>query len=104
MDAQTEQRMTALAAANEVRTKRRQLKERMAVGEEDARALLAEPPDLIGTVEIGDFLTWVPKVGREKSKAITFRARVSPSRLLINLTPVERSAVAQQLPGPRVTA
>lgn len=98
-DAQTEQRMTALTAANAIRTKRKELKERMAVGQEDARELLAQPPELIENVEIGEFLRWVPRIGKSKAREIARKARVSPSRPLVNLSPRERTEVAQLLPA-----
>lgn len=105
-DARLAQRMTALAAANDIRTKRKELKERMAVGQEDARELLAQPPELIATVEIGEFLKWIPRVGKSKAREIARKARVSPSRPLVNLSPRERTELAQLLPvvfPPRVS-
>jgi hypothetical protein len=93
-----EQSMRALASANRVRTARKQLKERLALGEEDARELLREVPPWLSSAEIMDFLTWIPKVGEVKARKIVAKAMLNPSRTLSALTERQRQEVASLLP------
>src|SRR3712207_5188747 len=60
------QRMEALQRANEIRTKRAQLKRDLKAGRLSIHDLLLEPPEYIGTAKVFDMLLAVPKYGRVK--------------------------------------
>lgn len=92
------QSMDALQAANAVRTGRKELKRDLRIGKQDARKLLAEPPELIHTAQVGDFLRWVPWVGTVRARQIARRAGVSPSRSVGHLSARQRAEIAARLP------
>jgi hypothetical protein len=86
----TEQRMQALALANEIRMGRAQLKRDMKVGRRHLRELLEQPPELIDTMKILDLLLAAPKVGRVKATKMLSRAQVAPSKAVGRLSPRQR--------------
>lgn len=94
----TEQSMRALAGANRVRTARKDLKERLLLGEEDARDLLRAVPPWLATAEVVEFLTWIPKIGDVKAKKIAAKAIVSPSKSLSSLSARQVEEVCKMLP------
>lgn len=95
-----DQRTAALQKANTVRVERKKLKRRIAVGEVDARELLAQPPDVIHTAKVIEFLTWCPKVGKVKARRICARAGLhSPTISLSRLGDGTRARIAELLPS-----
>jgi hypothetical protein len=97
-----QQRMDALAIANEVRTRRAQLKRDLKAGRVDVLDLLLEPPEWIETMKVFDLLLAMPKVGRVKANKVLGRARVSPSKTLGGLTERQRMEVLALLGPARV--
>lgn len=93
-----DQRRKALQKANKVRTGRKELKERLALGTEDARALLAKPTALISEVEIIEFLTWVPHIGKTTAKGIMSKTETSGTLHVGCLGEATRRRIAQYLP------
>ena len=73
------QRLDALERANEVRTKRAQLKRDLKGGRESIHTLLIEPPEYVETAKVFDMLLAVPKYGRVKVNKVLTRA-ASPRR------------------------
>ena len=60
------QRMEALQRANEIRTRRAQLKRDLKAGRASIHDLLLEPPEYVETAKVFDMLLAVPKYGRVK--------------------------------------
>src|SRR3712207_5619229 len=62
------QRMDALQRANEIRTRRAQLKRDLKGGRVTIHDLLSSPPDYLETAKVFDMLLAVPKYGRVRSE------------------------------------
>lgn len=65
-----QQRDRALAEANRIRTARKEFKRQLADGEVELGTLLMEPPEEILTAEVGQFLEWMPGIGRWRAGKI----------------------------------
>src|SRR4051794_41639030 len=74
-----QQRMDALARANEIRTRRAQLKRDLKAGRTSIHDLLLEPPAFVETAKVFDMLLAVPKYGRVKVNKVLQSCRISPS-------------------------
>jgi hypothetical protein len=92
-DRNLEQRMEALARANEIRSKRAQLKRDIKAGRLHVTALLADPPYWILTAKVYDLLMAAPKLGRVKVNKILSRARVASSKTVDGLTVRQREEI-----------
>src|SRR5579859_4825998 len=75
-------RMEALQRANDVRSRRAQLKRDLKAGRTPIHELLLEPPDYLLTAKVFDLLLAVPKYGRVKVNKILSQCRISPSKTL----------------------
>ena len=64
------QRMEALQRANDIRTRRAQLKRDLKAGRQPIDRLLLEPPEYLATAKVFDLLLAVPKYGRVKVNKI----------------------------------
>src|ERR1700744_6427660 len=64
------QRMEALQRANDIRTRRAQLKRDLKAGRQPIDRLLMEPPDYLTTANVFDLLLAVPQYGRVKENKI----------------------------------
>jgi hypothetical protein len=84
------QRMDALRRANEVRTRRADVKTFTKVGLVDALKLVADPPDWMETMKVFDLLVSVPKLGRVKANRILQDCRISPSKTLGGISERQR--------------
>lgn len=92
-DRSIEQRMTALAEANRIRTARKDLKRDLKRGHDDVGRrvrvydVLARRHDRdLATMKLYDLLVATPKIHRVKANTILGKARVSPSKTLGGLT------------------
>jgi hypothetical protein len=85
-----QQRLDALAHANEVRTYRAQLKRYMKTGLTRFPEVLCGDDPLLATMPVYDLLVSIPKVRRVKAQAVLAGARVSPSKTLGGLTDRQR--------------
>lgn len=94
-----QQRMDALANANEIRTFRRQLKMDLKFKRQSATELLLEPPGQIETMKVFDLLMAVPKYGRVKVNKMLLQARISPSKTVGGLSQRQRTELASMLGG-----
>ena len=76
------QRMDALARANQIRIKRAQLKRDLKSGRLSIHALLLDPPEYVETAKVFDMLLAVPKYGRVKVNKILAHCRIAPSKTI----------------------
>ena len=91
------QRMEALQRANEIRTRRAQLKRDLRAGRASIHHLLTEPPDWVETAKVFDMLLAVPKYGRVKVNKILQQCRISPSKTIGGLSERQRAELVSML-------
>jgi hypothetical protein len=91
------QRMDALARANQIRTKRAQLKRDLKSGRLSIHTLLLKPPEYVETAKVFDMLLAVPKYGRVKVNKILAHCRISPSKTIGGLSERQRSELVSLL-------
>lgn len=91
------QRMAALEHANEVRTKRAQLKRDLGGGRCTIGTLLVDPPDCIATMRLFDLILSLPKYGRVRVNKVLAQCRISPSKTVGGLSPRQRDEVLSLL-------
>ena len=91
------QRLDALERANEVRTKRAQLKRDLKGGRCSIETLLTDPPPFVETAKVFDMLLAVPKYGRVKVNKVLQQCRISPSKTIGGLSQRQRSELVGQL-------
>src|SRR5260370_42531525 len=92
------QRMDALQRANEIRTRRAQLKRDLKAGRYSIHQLLAKPPEYVETAKVFDMLLAVPKYGRVKVNKILAQCRISPSKTIGGPSQLHRSELVSLLP------
>src|SRR5947209_20047426 len=80
------QRMEALQRANDIRSRRAQLKRDLKAGRTPIHELLLQPPDYLQTAKVFDLLLAVPKYGRVKVTKILSQCSISPSKTLDGLS------------------
>ena len=85
------QRMDALQRANDIRSRRAQLKRDLKAGRHQIHELLRKPPDYIETAKVFDLLLAVPKYGRVKVNKILTQCRISPSKTIGGLSQRQRA-------------
>jgi hypothetical protein len=83
--------MDALQRANEIRTRRAQLKRDLKAGRTNIHDLLLGPPDYLETAKVFDMLLAVPKYGRVKVNKILVQCRISPSKTIGGLSERQRT-------------
>jgi hypothetical protein len=93
--ARLEQRRLALRAANEARSYRREVKERLAAGELAVAEVLVDPR--AARMTVGDVLFALPGVGRVKREKVLRWAACSPFKEVGELTPNGRSRLLRGL-------
>jgi len=91
------QRMDALARANDIRTARAQLKRDLKAGRTSIHELLENPPDYVETAKVFDMLLAVPKYGRVKVNKILTTCRISPSKTIGGLSERQRAELVTLL-------
>ena len=72
--------------ANEIRTRRAQLKRDLKAGKVNIDALLLKPPEWLGSAKVFDIILAVPKYGRVKVNRILNQCRISPSKTIGGLS------------------
>src|ERR1700686_3959340 len=85
------QRMEALQRANDIRSRRAQLKRDLKAGPQPIHELLLEPPEYLETAKVFDLLLAVPKYGRVKVNRILTQCRISPSKTIGGLSQRQRA-------------
>jgi hypothetical protein len=91
------QRMEALQRANDIRSRRAQLKRDLKAGRSPIHELLLDPPDYLQTAKVFDLLLAVPKYGRVKVNKILSQCRISPSKTLGGLSERQRGELVALL-------
>lgn len=89
--------MEALKRANDIRTKRAQLKRDLKAGKANIQTLLLDPPGYVETAKAFDMLLAVPKFGRVKTNRILNQCRISPSKTIGGLSQRQRKELVSQL-------
>jgi hypothetical protein len=89
--------MRALRRANEIRTKRAQLKRNLKAGKMKIETLLFDPPDYVLSAKAFDMILAVPKYGRVKANRILSQCRISPSTTIGGLSERQRAELVGQL-------
>src|ERR1700733_5653725 len=84
------QRMEALQRANDIRTRRAQLKRDLKAGRLPIAKLVLKPPDYLGPAKGFDLLLAVPKYGRVKVNKILGQCKISPSKTVGGLSERQR--------------
>src|SRR6201996_8600262 len=92
-----QQRMDALARANDIRSRRAQLKRDLKAGRQAIHELLLAPPEYLETAKVFDLLLAVPKYGRVKVNKILSQCRISPSKTLGGLSERQRGELVALL-------
>ena len=89
--------MDALSRANEIRTRRAQLKRDLKAGRTSIHDLLLEPPEYIETAKVFDMLMAVPKFGRVKAARLLNQCRISQSKTVGGLSERQRNELCGML-------
>ena len=89
------QRMEALQRANDVRSRRAQLKRDLKAGRQPIHELLLRPPEFLETAKVFDLLLAVPKYGRVKVNKILTQCRISPSKTIGGLSQRQRTELVE---------
>jgi hypothetical protein len=92
-----DQRMEALQRANDIRSKRAQLKRDLKGAKVKIQTLLMDPPEYVQTAKVIDMLMAVPKYGRVKTNRILNQCRISPSKTIGGLSERQRAELVSQL-------
>jgi S13-like protein len=92
-----DQRMRALQKANDIRTRRAQLKRDLKAGKTKVETLLLDPPDYVLSAKAFDVIVAVPKYGRVKANRILNQCRISPSKTIGGLSERQRAELVQLL-------
>jgi hypothetical protein len=91
------QRMEALQRANDIRSRRAQLKRDLKAGRQPIHELLLDPPEYLQTAKVFDLLLAVPKYGRVKVNKVLSSCRISPSKTLGGLSERQRGELVALL-------
>lgn len=91
------QRMDALKRANDIRTRRAQLKRDLKAGRVSIQKLLLDVPEYVETAKVFDLLLAVPKYGRVKVNRILTQCRISPSKTIGGLSERQRNELVSYL-------
>ena len=89
--------MKALRRANDIRTRRAQLKRDLKAGKTSVDGLLLDPPEWVMTAKVFDMILAVPKYGRVKANKILGQCRISPSKTIGGLSQRQRAELVQML-------
>ena len=91
------QRMEALQRANDVRSRRAQLKRDLKAGRQHIHELLLDPPEYLLSAKVFDLLLAVPKYGRVKVNKILVHCRIAPSKTIGGLSERQRAELISLL-------
>lgn len=89
--------MRALERANEIRSKRAQLKRDLKAGKVRIDGLLLDPPEWVQSAKVFDMILAVPKYGRVKANRILQQCRISPSKTIGGLSERQRGELVAHL-------
>src|ERR1700684_2682468 len=89
------QRMEALSRANDIRSRRAQLKRDLKAGRQPIHELFLDPPEYLETAKGFALMLAVPKYGRVKVNKILSTCRISPSKTIGGLSQRQRAELVE---------
>jgi len=92
-----EQRLRALAKANEVRLARARLKRQLSAGSLELAQLLSGPPPCAETAKLRDLLLAVPRMGPAKVRRTLTHCRIAESKTVAGLSDRQRAELIELL-------
>jgi hypothetical protein len=94
-----EQRLWALARANEVRLARARLKRDLAAGRVALAEVLSEPPACVEMAKVRELLLAVPGIGPAKADRAFAHCRIAEAKTVAGLSGRQRAALVELLRG-----
>ncbi len=92
-----DQRMEALRRANEIRSRRAQLKKDLKSGRASIGSVISQPPDFVQTAKVFDMLMAVPKYGKVKATRFLNTCRISQGKTIGGLSDRQRTELLELL-------
>ncbi len=92
-----DQRMDALRRANDIRSRRAQLKKDLKSGRVQIKDVIAAPPDYVMTAKVFDMLLAVPKYGKVKATRFINHCRISQGKTVGGLSERQRNELVDLL-------
>jgi len=92
-----EQRLRALAKANEVRLARAQLKREVATGRLALARVVADPPTCAQTAKVRELLLVVPRIGPARADRVLARCRIAYAKTVGGLSDRQRAELVALL-------
>jgi hypothetical protein len=92
-----DQRMDALRRANEIRSRRAQLKRDLKSGRVSIGSVISNPPEFVMTAKVFDMLMAVPKYGKVKATRFLNTCRISQGKTIGGLSDRQRSELLELL-------
>jgi hypothetical protein len=92
-----DQRMEALRRANQIRSRRAQLKKDLKSGRTSIGVVIANPPDFVMTAKVFDMLMAVPKYGKVKATRFLNTCRISQGKTIGGLSDRQRTELLELL-------
>jgi hypothetical protein len=96
-----EQRLRALAKANEVRVERARLKREVAAGRIELVRLVADPPSCVQTAKVRELLLVVPRTGPARADRVLARCRIAHAKTVGGLSDRQRAELVDCSPAER---
>ena len=91
------QRLEALRRANEIRSRRAQLKKDLKSGHISIGEVISNPPEFVLTAKVFDMLMAVPKYGKVKATRFLNTCRISQGKTIGGLSDRQRSELLELL-------
>ncbi len=92
-----DQRMDALNRANDIRSRRAQLKKDLKSGRVQINDVISDPPDYVMTAKVFDMLLAVPKYGKVKATRFINHCRISQGKTVGGLSERQRNELVDLL-------
>jgi len=92
-----DQRMDALHRANDIRSRRAQLKKDLKSGRVRISDVISDPPDYVMTAKVFDMLLAVPKYGKVKATRFINYCRISQGKTVGGLSERQRNELVDLL-------
>ena len=92
-----DQRMDALRRANDIRSRRAQLKKDLKSGRVQIKDVIQAPPDYVMTAKVFDMLLAVPKYGKVKATRFINHCRISQGKTVGGLSERQRNELVDLL-------
>jgi hypothetical protein len=89
--------MDALRRANDIRSRRAQLKKDLKSGRVQIKDVIASPPDYVLTAKVFDMLLAVPKYGKVKATRFINHCRISQGKTVGGLSERQRNELVDLL-------